>query len=137
MLEYLGSEELRGIIQGAVNKSEAFNGFAKWVGFGHSGTIFTNSRDEQRKIIKYNHLVSNCLIFYNVFEMSRILQELIGEGYVIDEDVMGALSPYLTRHINRFGNYRLDLNRQPPLLDYELLSESMAQAVSASLKIDS
>jgi TnpA family transposase len=136
LLEYLGSEELRSIIQGAVNKSEAFNGLAKWVGFGHSGTIFTNSRDEQRKIIKYNHLVSNCLIFYNVFEMSRILQELIGSGYEINEDVMGALSPYLTGHINRFGNYSLDLNRQPPLLNYELLSEPIAQAVSASLKID-
>jgi TnpA family transposase len=136
LLEYLASEELRSIIQGAVNKSEAFNGLAKWVGFGHSGTIFTNSRDEQRKIIKYNHLVSNCLIFYNVFEMSQILQELIGEGYGIDEEVMGALSPYLTGHINRFGSYSLDLNRQPQELDYELLSESIAQAVFASLKID-
>jgi TnpA family transposase len=136
LLEYLGSEELRSLIQGAVNKSEAFNGLAKWVGFGHSGTIFTNSRDEQRKIIKYNHLVSNCLIFYNVFEISRILQELIGEGYGIDEEVMGALSPYLTGHINRFGSYSLDLNRQPQELDYELLSESMAFAVSASKEID-
>jgi hypothetical protein len=23
-----------------------------------------NDRDEQRKLIKYNHLVANCLIFY-------------------------------------------------------------------------
>jgi Tn3 transposase DDE domain len=136
LLEYLGSEELRSLIQGAVNKSEAFNGFAKWVGFGHSGTIFPNSRDEQRKIIKYNHLVSNCLIFYNVFEISRILQELIGEGYGIDEEVMGALSPYLTGHINRFGSYSLDLNRQPQELDYELLSESIAIAVFASKEIE-
>jgi TnpA family transposase len=136
LLEYLGSEELRGIIQGAVNKSEAFNGLAKWVGFGHSGVIASNSRDEQCKIIKYNHLVSNCLIFYNVFEMSRILQELMGEGYEIDQEVIGALSPYLTGHINRFGRYSLDLNRQPPVLDYELLSESIPLAVSASEKTD-
>jgi len=136
LLEYLDSEELRSIIQGAVNKSEAFNGFAKWVGFGHSGTISTNSRDEQHKIIKYNHLVSNCLIFYNVFEMSRVLQELIAEGYEVNEEIMGALSPYLTGHINRFGRYTLDLNRQPPILDYELLFESMALAVSASKEID-
>ncbi len=107
---------------------------AKWVGFGHSGTISTNNRDEQHKIIKYNHLVANCLIFYNVFEMSRILQELIGEGYAIDEEIIGALSPYLTGHINRFGRYSLDLNRKPPVLDYELLSDSMALAVSASKK---
>ena len=114
----------------------AFNGLAKWVGFGHSGVIATNSRDEQCKIIKYNHLVSNCLIFYNVFEMSRILQELMGEGYEIDQEVIGALSPYLTGYINRFGRYSLDLNRQPPVLDYELLSESIPFAVSASEKTD-
>lgn len=68
--------------------------------------------------------------------MSRILQELIKEGYGIDKEVISALSPYLTGHINRFGNYRLDLNRQPPLLNFELLSESMAFAVSASKKIE-
>jgi hypothetical protein len=49
---------------------------------------------------------------------------------------MGALSPYLMGSINRFGSYSLDLNRQPQELDYELLSESIAFAVSASLKID-
>jgi hypothetical protein len=136
LLEYLDNKELRSIIQGAVNKSEAFNGFAKWVGFGHSGTISTNSRDEQHKIIKYNHLVSNCLIFYNVFEMSRILQELIVEGHEINEEIIGSLSPYLMRHINRFGSYSLDLNRQPPNLDYELLFESTVLAGSASEKIN-
>lgn len=119
----MGSEELRNIIQGAINKSEAFNGFAKWVGFGNSGIITSNSRDEQRKIIKYNHLVSNCLIFYNVFEMSRVLHELMREGYSIDDDIIKALSPYLTGHINRFGQYKLDLNRKPPALNYELLLE--------------
>ena len=30
------------------------------------GLIAENDRDEQRKLIKYNHLVANCLIFHNV-----------------------------------------------------------------------
>ena len=75
-------------------------------------------REQQRKIIKYNHLVSNCLIFYNVFEISRILQEYIQAGNTIEKEILGALSPYLTKHINRFGSYSLDLNRQPPTLDF-------------------
>ena len=101
-----------------MNKSEAFNGFTKWVGFGSAGIIQNNNREEQRKIIKYNHLVSNCLIFYNVFEISRILQEYIQAGNTIEEEIIGALSPYLTKHINRFGSYSLDLNRKPPALDF-------------------
>lgn len=118
LMEYLGSQELRQTIQGALNKSEAFNGFTKWVGFGNAGIIQQNSREEQRKIIKYNHLVSNCLIFYNVFEISRILQEYIQAGNTIEAEIIGALSPYLTKHINRFGSYSLDLNRKPPHLDF-------------------
>jgi TnpA family transposase len=118
LMEYLDSQELRSSIQGALNKSEAFNGFTKWVGFGNAGIIQQNSREEQRKIIKYNHLVSNCLIFYNVFEISRILQEYIQAGNTIEAEIIGALSPYLTRHINRFGSYSLDLNRKPPTLDF-------------------
>ncbi len=118
LMEYLGSQELRSSIQGALNKSEAFNGFTKWVGFGSAGIIQNNNREEQRKIIKYNHLVSNCLIFYNVFEISRILQEYIQAGNTIEKEILGALSPYLTKHINRFGSYSLDLTRKPPTLDF-------------------
>ena len=118
LMEYLGSQELRQTIQGTLNKSEAFNGFTKWVGFGSAGIIQNNNRDEQRKIIKYNHLVSNCLIFYNVFEISRILQEYIQAGHTIEKEIIGALSPYLTKHINRFGSYSIDLNRNPPALDW-------------------
>jgi hypothetical protein len=55
-----------------------------------------------------NHLVANCLIFYNVFEISRILNELRQEGYPLDADAVAALSPYWTQHVNRFGVYDLD-----------------------------
>ena len=34
--------------------------------------------------------------------------------------MLARLSPYLTGHVNRFGEYRLDLNRQPAPIDYQL-----------------
>lgn len=119
LMNYIGDEELRSTIQAATNKSEGFNCFTKWVLFGGEGIIAENNRDEQRKVIKYNHLVSNCIIFYNVFHITQILQELIMEGHKI-EDTIAALSPYITQHINRFGRYNLDLNRKPPNIDYNL-----------------
>jgi TnpA family transposase len=45
-------------------------------------------------IAYYNHLVANCLIFYNVFEISRILNELRQEGYPLNADAVAAFSPY-------------------------------------------
>jgi len=118
LMRYINDPELRSTIQSATNKNEAFNGFSKWISFG--GTITENNRDEQRKIIKYNHLVANCIIFYNVFSMTKILQELILEGYSIDEDILSCLSPYPTNHINRFGQYDFDLNRKPPNIEYSV-----------------
>ncbi len=53
----LSSSELRSTIQAATNKSESFNDFVKWLAFGGGGVIAENDRGEQRKIIKYNHLL--------------------------------------------------------------------------------
>ena len=47
--------------------------------FGDMVVLRTNNREELRKRIKYNHLVANCVILYNVFEMSRILNR-VGAG---------------------------------------------------------
>lgn len=120
LLQYMADEELRSTIQAATNKSEAFNGFTKWLAFGGEGIIAENDREKQRKFIKFNHLVANCLIFYNVFALSHILHEYHQEGNKYDEELLGDLSPYLTAHVNRFGKYRLDLERKPLELQFDL-----------------
>ena len=119
LMKYIKDVELRSTIQAATNKSEAFNGFAKWIAFGNDGIIRENSREEQRKIIKYNHRVANCLIFYNTCMLTHIIEDLINEGYVIEKETLASLSPYITHHINRFGKYKLDLDRKPQDILYE------------------
>jgi TnpA family transposase len=121
LLQYLNDAQLRSTIQGATNKSESFNHFVQWLSFGGEGVITSNNREEQRKMIRYNHLVANCLIFYNVYEISRILSELKQEGYPLDTNAVAALSPYWTQHVNRFGSYDLNLDRCPPPIDYDLI----------------
>jgi TnpA family transposase len=114
LLSYLGDIELRRTIQAATNKSEAFNGFAQWVAFGGGGVIAENNRDEQRKVIKYNHLVSSLVIFHTADAMTKVLGELEAEGHTFSREAIGALSPYRREHINRFGDYTLNLERKPP-----------------------
>ena len=70
-------------------------------------------------MIRYNHLIVNCLIFYDVFEISRILKELRQEGFPLDSETTAELSPYWTQHINSFGLYALALNHCPLLIDYD------------------
>jgi TnpA family transposase len=120
LLRYLNDADLRRLIQGATNKSEAFNRFVQWLFFGGEGLIAENDRDRQRKMIKYSHLVSNCLIFHNVQAQERILRQLADEGHEFADATLARLSPYLTEHVNRFGTYRLDLSRMRPTPDYTL-----------------
>ena len=112
LLNYFHDANLRQTIQAATTKSEEFHEFTKWIAFGHQGTITENLRHEQRKVIKYNHLVANLLILYNVDEMTRVIQELLKEGHYVNEEVLPLLSPYRREHINRFGSYTLDMDQE-------------------------
>lgn len=120
LLQYLADSDLRATIQAAMNKSEAFNQFAQWIAFGNAGIIPTNNRAEQRKYLKYNHLIANCVIFANTVAISKVLSDLRQEGHAIPVDMVAAISPYITSHIIRFGRYTLDRNRKPPPLEFGL-----------------
>jgi TnpA family transposase len=120
LLQYISDLELRQVIQAATNKSEAFNKFVQWVCFGGEGLITENVRDEQRKFIKYNHLVANLLSFHTLVTMTKALQQLLEESHTVDMEALRTLSPYRTEHINRFGNYVINPNRMPEPLEQHL-----------------
>ena len=99
------------MVHAATTKSERVNRFVQWVAFGGNSVIAENVRDEQRKFIKYNHLVANLLVFHNVVNMTKALRQLEADGHAISQEVLAALSPYKTEHINRFGTYVLNFER--------------------------
>ena len=88
--------------------------------FGGDGVISENLRHEQRKIIKYNHLVANLLILNNVSIMTKTIGELIEKGYRIDGSILAGLSPFRKGYINRFGNYVMNREREVQPFKYEL-----------------
>ncbi|MDE2422485.1 MAG: Tn3 family transposase [Gammaproteobacteria bacterium] len=120
LLRYMSDLNLREQITATTNKVEAYNGFAKWLFFGGEGTIADNDPEEQEKIIKYNDLVANALIFHNVVDQTRILKELNAEGFTVNREDIARLSPYVTSHIKRFGDYIIDINDIPEPVDIEL-----------------
>ncbi len=120
LLKYISSVEVRHLIQAAANKSEAFNKYVQWVSFGGAGLLSQGTRDEQRKIIKYNHLVANLLAFHTLVNMTQALQKIQQAGHVIDLAALATFSPYGTEQYNRFGNYALNPNRLPEPLELYL-----------------
>jgi TnpA family transposase len=110
LLTYISDLELRHV-QTATTKSERFNRFVQWVPFGGDSVIAENVRDEQRKFIKYNHLVANLLVFHNLVGMTRAMQKMQADGHLVSDELAASLSPYPTEHINRFGNYNPNFGR--------------------------
>ncbi len=117
LLQYISDMQLRSSITAATNKVESYHGFSKWFFFGGEGIIAHNDPEEQEKIIKYNDLIANAVIFHNVVDLTEILRSLKREGYLLTREDVAALSPYLTSHIKRFGDYLVDLEAIPQALD--------------------
>lgn len=120
LLQYISDIKLRQQITASTNKMEAYNGFSKFFFFGGEGVLSENDPDEQEKRIKYNDLVSNAVILQNVVDMTYILKELSANGVELVKSDVAVLSPYLTRHIKRFGDYVIDLENIPNEIDMDV-----------------
>ena len=68
---------------------------------------------EQEKRIKYMDLVANAVMLQNVADMTGVLHQLAQEGVHITQAMVARLSPCLTEHIKRFGDYVLDMEVKP------------------------
>ncbi len=102
----------------------------QWAAFGGEGVIRQNNREEQRKVIRYNHLVANLAVFHNVVSMTRVLQALVNEGHIITPEIIANFSPYRTEHINRFGSYDMHFDREPqPITEALRLSPDLVMSM--------
>jgi hypothetical protein len=105
-------------VTAATNKVESFNRFSQWVGFGNQGVIADNDPVAQEKAMKFNALLTNAVIFHNALDIAEIVRQLLAEGWEIDPEDLAQVSPYLTEHIQRFGEYSThELGIQPEAYD--------------------
>ncbi|MGW5125280.1 Tn3 family transposase [Streptomyces sp. NPDC004069] len=69
-------------------------------------------------------LLTNAVTFHNALDIAEIVRQLLEEGWTIEPEDLAHISPYLTEHINRFGEYSThELGIQPdaygPKLDVD------------------
>ena len=125
LLNYINDPEMRSQIQAATCKSEEFNEFMGWIRFGGGGIISDNLRPNQRKIIRFNHLLANILIFHNVVYQTKGINQLRSEGIEIADEILSAISPYWREHLNRFGIFPLDMEKTAPEIEYDLIIQKI------------
>lgn len=110
---------MRHKIQSATNTSEAWNGFIQWVAFG-GDKLRKADRSDQKKIILYNHLVSNLIVLYNTVHLTKSLNVFALQKKPIDLESLRHISPYRPGNINRFGKYEIQEGNAG--LDFENLN---------------
>ena len=121
LLNYINDPELRRMIQAATCKSEEFNEFISWIRFGGGGVIGDNLRANQGKIIKFNHLLANMLVFHTMVYQTKGINKLKAEGVEIPDEILSGISPYWTEHLNRFGMFELDMQKATAEIEYDLI----------------
>jgi len=113
LLEYISDRGLRREITACTNIVEGYNHFLDWIFFGKEGVITENDPEEQEKRLKYLDLVANAVILHNAVDLSMVIQQLKTEGFKFDRSMLATLSPYLTRHLKRYGDFVIDLTSIP------------------------
>jgi TnpA family transposase len=113
LLEYISNVALRENITATTNKVEQYNQLCDWASFGSLELVASNDEDEMEKAVKYNDIITNSIILQNIIDMSNVIHQLTQEGAEIREDDIASVSPYITEHIKRFGDYTIDVHRQP------------------------
>jgi TnpA family transposase len=116
LLEYISSEPMRQEIRGATTKIESFNNFRDWVLFG-GHAITSGDPVEREKRLKYMNLVANVIMLHNIIDLTKVLNQMVVSGHQVTEPLVQRLSPYMTKHIKRFGQYVLDMNTLPEPLE--------------------
>jgi hypothetical protein len=56
--------------------------------------------------------LANIVIYSNACDITAVVNQLAAEGHPVDPEDLATISPYITEHIRRFGDYVLDLT--PP-----------------------
>ena len=95
------------------NKVEAYNALSDWILFGANVIVASNDTDEMEKAVKYNPLIANCIALHNIIDYTYIIHQLQQEGYDIVKEDVARISPYLAKHLKRFGDYVLDMQTLP------------------------
>ncbi|WP_433501761.1 transposase (plasmid) [Sphaerimonospora sp. CA-214678] len=111
LLRYLSEPQLREQITAVTNRNEAFHAFADWLMFGGK-LIGHNDPDYQEKVVKFNELIANCVIYSTACDITDAANQLAAEGHPVDTDDLATISPYITHTVRRFGNWTLNLT--PP-----------------------
>ena len=113
ILKYLLSMPLRRKINTQLIKEEQLHNLRLYLWFGGGGVVRRKQEEQQQKVVRSLNLITNIVLVWNTVYIQEVIEQLHHEGYIIDENDFGFISPAPFAHINRLGKY--SFNADPDL----------------------
>lgn len=112
VLRCLKSEAYRRRIGRQLNKGERLHSLRGWLMFGGDGHIRRKQEEAQTCQAGCLNLMTNAIVVWNTLYMQAAARQITGEGKQIDKEHLQYLSPARFKHINRYGRYHFDVERE-------------------------
>ena len=97
---------LRQGVQRALNRGKSYHKLRKAVSHAYSGKSRVKTELEQQIWNDCARLVSNCIIFYNIWILSKLHEQLIAAKKYTAAEIVEKISPVAWRHVNLRGDFK-------------------------------
>ena len=115
LLDYIDQPPLRRNIQQALNRGENYHQLRRAVSFANFGKLRFKTEYEQQIWNDCSRLLTNCIIYYNAFILSALLEAKATDPDVQVATLLKHISPVAWQHINLQGRY--EFNKLPDPID--------------------
>ena len=104
ILEYINDPGFRTNIQKALNRGEAFHRLKKAIFYANGGKFRVKSQVEQLVWSECTRLISLCIIYYNSYALSRIVERKNEQRE--NTEAVKRVSPIAWQHVDLYGKFQ-------------------------------
>ncbi len=112
VLRYLADEALQRRVHQQLNKGESLHALRRRLFFAHEGHVRRRHHGEQTEQALCLTLVTNAVVLFNTVYLQKVLGALRQDGHDVGDQAAAHLSPALHQHINFYGSYSFDVERE-------------------------
>ncbi len=125
MLDYVDSAPLRQHVQRALNRGEQYHHLRRAVSYANVGKLRFTTEDDQELWSECSRLLANCIIFYNMTLLDRLIAQKEADGDTVSAAALAEIAPVAWQHINFYGRY--EFVTIPERIDLDALVALLAQ----------
>ena len=127
VLQYTHDEIMRQNIENALDSQEGYHRLKKKVFYAKEGKFHVHSSVEQQIWSECARLVTNVIIYYNLWLLSQLLEQQQQQGNHAAVEFLKKVSPIAWRHINIYGTYRFNSAKKTMKFDESIRAINLVE----------